>query len=362
MITAIVMVGEPQAECELVSWVHGARRAAAADLLEQLRPLRQISQMILVTPDPAGLPTNGVNHIIRTSPGPIHIGETLLRIVEAFPASHLLYFGGGSAPLLSAEALTTIEGQLVNASRLVITNNHFASDWIGLTPGDAFTNFVARLPRDNMFGWVLSTEARLPIQTLPVTAETRLDIDTPTDLLALKLHPQTKPHLRRYLSSLPLDTTRLATALHWLGRPAGRIFISGRLGPQVWLALNQVSQCWLRVVSEERGMVSSGRESRGEARSLLAAHIATVGLDTFFSTLAEWADAAFIDTRVLLAHHRLKLPAADRFASDLGRVEDIHNQWLRDFTAAALACPIPVVLGGHGLLAGDMLAMAEMLG
>jgi hypothetical protein len=35
--------------------------------------------------------------------------------------------------------------------------------------------------------------------------------------------------------------------------------------------------------------------------------------------------------------------------------------WLKDFTEAALSAPIPVVLGGHGLIAGDMLAFCELL-
>lgn len=361
MITAIVMVGEPQGESEPVAWVQGARRAAAADLLEKLGSQPPIAQIILVTPDTAGLPITERTHIFHTPPGPLHLGETLRSITATFPAERLLYFGGGSAPLLSDEALAGIVEQLADATELVITNNQFASDWAGIAPADAVRGFVPRLPRDNMLGWVLSTEAGLPLQAFPASAETRLDIDTPTDLLALRLHPHTKFNLRRYLASLPLDTRPLKTALHKLGQPAGRIFIAGRLGPEVWLALNRASQCWLRVVSEERGMVSSGREQRGEARSLLADHIDTVGFASFFNTLAEWADAAFIDTRVLMAHHQFKLPAAERFASDLGRVTEIKHLWLHDFTTAALACPIPVILGGHGLLAGDMLAIIDIL-
>lgn len=108
-------------------------------------------------------------------------------------------------------------------------------------------------------------------------------------------------------------------------------------------------------------MVSSGRQARGEARSLLAAHIEAVGLDAFFETLAAWSGAAFIDTRVLLAHHGRWPDAPSRFASDLGQAEQVEDDWLRAFTEAAVAAPIPVILGGHGLMSGAMLALCEAL-
>ena len=108
-------------------------------------------------------------------------------------------------------------------------------------------------------------------------------------------------------------------------------------------------------------MVSSGRQARGEVHSLLAAYIEEVGLPRFFELLSQWADAAFIDTRVLLAHHGRWPEASTRFASDLGRVADVEDEWLRAFTAAASAAAIPVILGGHGLMAGDLFAFSEIL-
>jgi hypothetical protein len=146
-----------------------------------------------------------------------------------------------------------------------------------------------------------------------------------------------------------------------LATPASRVFIAGRFDPAVWTAVNRATQCWLRVLSEERGMVSSGRQARGEVYSLLADHLALVGPDVFFATLSRQADAAFIDTRPLLAHHRRWPGDADRFASDLGLVAQIADEWLRDFTAAAVAAPIPIILGGHSLLAGDMFAFCDLL-
>ncbi|HWQ27420.1 MAG TPA: hypothetical protein VNN12_00160, partial [Dehalococcoidia bacterium] len=50
---------------------------------------------------------------------------------------------------------------------------------------------------------------------------------------------------------------------------------------------------------------------------------------------------------------------ADRFASDLGRWQDIEDPYLRDLTRAAEEAPVPVVLGGHSLLAGGLMLLTQ---
>ena len=71
--------------------------------------------------------------------------------------------------------------------------------------------------------------------------------------------------------------------------------------------------------------------------------------------VAGLADAAVIDSRVLLAH-RLGAdegawpPAEDRFASDLLLPDRIGDPWLRSLTTAAVEASIPIALGGHTLV------------
>lgn len=361
MITAIVMVGAGGQGGGPDSWVQSARRAATLDLVEQLAGHPLIASILLVSPEKAGLQDAPVHTFISTPRGQIHVGRQLAQLVEEFKISRLLYFGGGSAPLLSDEALHTIVEQVAGDEVLAVTNNKFASDWLGLSDARLLSGLVPRLPRDNMLGWVLANEAQVPVQALAASAASRLDIDTPVDMLALHLHPRTKKHLRRLLDTLPLPVSRLQRALEVLETPASHVFFAGRLGPEVWLSLNQATHSWLRVVSEERGMVSSGRQSRGEVRSLLASYVDQLGLEAFFETMSQWADAAFIDTRVLLAHHRRWPDPQSRFASDLGRPQDVADEFLRDFTERALQAAIPVVLGGHGLMSGAMLALCEIL-
>jgi hypothetical protein len=363
------MVGEPgngpgqgkaAAPADLVGWVNDSRRAAAWDLLAQLRRLPEVDQVVLVTPE-AGPLAEMATVVVQTEPGPIHFGRQLATLVDQFTIDRLLYFGGGAAPLLDDGALASIVHQLASAENAIITNNRFASDWAAITPATTVSRWIDWLPQDNMLGWVLSAEAGLSAYSQPATAATRLDIDTPTDLLALKLHPGTKERLSAYLGSLPLDDTPLRKAVAVLRRPASQVLVAGRFGPDVWQALNRATHCWVRVLSEERGMVSSGRQRRGEVLSLFGDYLATIGVERFFAGLPALADAAFIDSRVLMAHRRNWPDEQTRFASDLGLLDQIDDPWLRDFTAAAWGCAIPVILGGHGLMAGDMLAMVEIL-
>ena len=344
-----------------MSWVQAARRAATRDLLGQLARQPLVERLVLISPEAADLATEASFNHMTSQPGPLHVGRTLAKAVARFDIRRLLYFGGGSAPLLDDETLGRVIERLAAADSGVFSNNLFASDWAAIAPASAIEQWQERLPKDNMLGWVLSTEAGYPAGSLPPSAASRLDIDTPGDLLTLSLHPATKAHLRRTLDELALDTGPLREALAVLATPASHVLIAGRLAPEAWSALNQVTRCWLRVVSEERGMVSSGRLARGEAYSILGDYIERLGMMAFFDMLAQQAGAALIDNRVLMAHHGRWPSTADRFASDLGLVDQIEDAWLREFTALAVQAPIPIILGGHGLLSGDLYALCDLL-
>jgi len=62
---------------------------------------------------------------------------------------------------------------------------------------------------------------------------------------------------------------------------------------------------------------------------------------------------------VLLAHQGVEASRADRFLSDVGQHEAIEEPFLRQFTQAAGRAPIPVLLGGHSLVSGGLMALVE---
>jgi hypothetical protein len=141
--------------------------------------------------------------------------------------------------------------------------------------------------------------------------------------------------------------------------PGTRLTLIGRVSSAIWQYLESRTRGWTRVLSEERGMAASGRQAAGVARSLVAAHLWRVGPEAFCAELSQMAEAVFFDTRVALAHLNVWPDAADRYASDAGQPELIRDERLRALTRAALAAPIPIVLGGHGVVAGDLYALLE---
>jgi hypothetical protein len=131
------------------------------------------------------------------------------------------------------------------------------------------------------------------------------------------------------------------------------------VGSQIWQYLEKETACRVRVFSEERGLQAVGRERVRQARSLLGYHLQEVGYERFFEELADMADFALIDSRVILAHLNAAPSRSDRFLSDLGQYDQIADPFLREFTEAAAKAPIPVILGGHSLVAGGVMALIE---
>jgi hypothetical protein len=137
------------------------------------------------------------------------------------------------------------------------------------------------------------------------------------------------------------------------------ILVAGRVSSATWAYLERETACSTRVLSEERGMRASGRLARGEARSLLGFYLDAVGLDRFFPELATLGQAIYLDNRVLFAHRRLWPSEADRFYSDLRQPGQVQDPFVRALTEAALSAPVPVIMGGHSLVAGGMYALVE---
>ena len=82
--------------------------------------------------------------------------------------------------------------------------------------------------------------------------------------------------------------------------------------------------------------------------------------------MSRLADAAVIDSRVLMAHQfgpsESNWPAAeDRFASDLLLPLALADPWLHALTASASApaSPTPILLGGHTLVNGGLRLLAQ---
>ncbi|MGQ0604820.1 MAG: hypothetical protein ACT4QE_24325 [Anaerolineales bacterium] len=367
-LNVFIFIGR-EGDSSLEQWVMGARVAAAGDLLRAVSGLPGVGRCVIATNAPVLTKARRdwpVTWDVDPTAETFHFGERLAALTAAYPADAFAYFGAGCAPLLPASAIASAVAAVQRATTPhAVTNNLLSSDWLVFNCADEICARTRRLGRDNMLAPVLKFEAQVNVDSLPAAAATRADIDTPADLFALSLHPhlsQFAPELAAYLDHQPAPVAMLAlwrSAQGALSTPGGRITLIGRVSSAAWQYLEARTRCWTRVLSEERGMSASGRQAAGQVRSLVAAHLWRVGPEAFFAELGEMADAVFLDTRVALAHLQHWPEAADRYASDAGRPDLIGDERLQALTRAALNAPIPIVLGGHGVVTGDLYALLD---
>jgi len=360
-VTLILLVGG-WGQSAVERALDGAHRAAARDLLELLLSTGLIGEAVVATDDAgwgdtlADLP---VEVDLGRPAAPFHFGRRLAELIERYDAQCVLYSGGASAPLLDVDRWCQVLDRLRGAKRLVITNNLHSCDWVGFTPAIEAVPLVAREASDNAIAWVLAHRAGLPAEDLPASAATRFDLDTPADLLIVQRHPDVGPHLHHFLDDLSWQAPWLDEVLAEMARERGSLAVIGRVSAVAWATLEQATRCWVRVFAEERGMRASGRQGRGEVRSLLSDYLDLVGVVGFFDELAELVEGGLFDNRVILAARGLWPSAADRFNSDLFRWDRIEEPFLRRFTRAAAEARVPVLMGGHSVVSGGLMALVE---
>jgi 2-phospho-L-lactate guanylyltransferase (CobY/MobA/RfbA family) len=344
--------------------VRCAHQAAARDLLEALTQIPSIDLTVVATDDPSwvGTISDITVEIDIDPPGErFHFGRRLAALIERYKPERVLYTGGGSAPLLRHEQWAAVVNGLSQAERLVITNNLHSCDWAGIASAQDAAPLIEHASSDNAIAWVLAREASFPVETLPASAGTRFDIDTPTDLLIADRHPGIGRHLGRYLEELGWESKPLDGVLEEMAQEGGSLLVAGRVSSTAWQALEQTTRCWVRVFAEERGMRASGRQDRGEVQSLLADHLGLVGVERFFEELGRLANGVLLDNRVILAARQLWPSRVDRFNADLLRWREVADPFLRRLTRAAAEAPVPVVMGGHTVVGGGLMALTESL-
>ncbi|MFN8557944.1 MAG: hypothetical protein U0531_11590 [Dehalococcoidia bacterium] len=342
---------------DIEEMVARARTSAGLDSLERALSTGGYARALFITDRPELVRDAPDGVEVRPSPAPFHFGRDLAALVSAEGIDRLLYFGGGAVPLLPAADFAAIAARLAG-DPVIITNNYFSADLVAVAPATVMVG--ASLPAtDNPLPRLLHERTGLPVESLARGIATQLDIDTPTTPAIIALHGGAGPRLGRLLceADLPLEMFRRAARV-FVDRERTAL-IAGRAGSHVWQFIERQTACRVRMYAEERGMQADGRESAGLVRSLPGMLLDALGFEAFFGRLAELCDAAFLDSRVLTAHARRLPGRRDRFLSDLGRWQDIADPYLRDLTAAAARAPIPILLGGHALVSGGLMALVQ---
>jgi hypothetical protein len=298
-----------------------------------------------------------------------NFGENLRAVCEMHGLKRVVYTGGGAMPLATPGALADLALAVSGTAPCVVSNNLFSADFVAFYPA-SMLGLIGPAANDNDLAWLLHYKGGLPHATTPKTLANNFDIDTPSDLATLHLATRSAPlegafgeELRALLERVPGEMPTLMGALEKayeiMATRRAQVLLAGRVSSWTWRRLEANLPCQTRIFSEERGMRASGREARGEVRSLLGLYSDIAGIDGLMSALEQTSDAAFLDTRVLFAHRRLSPSRADRFASDAMLPEQVSDPWVRELTAAAASARIPVVLGGHSLVSGGVWAMSE---
>jgi hypothetical protein len=341
-----------------------ARQAAGRDLLETLLGTGRVGRAVVATDDAdwaATLDDLPVDVDLDPQELTFHFGRRLAELIERYQPERLLYTGGGSAPLMRPSDWEAALDRLAEPGPVLVTNNLHSSDWVGLRSPAAALPLIADQARDNGLAWTLARHGPFRAAALPPSAASRFDLDTPADLLVARAHPGTGPHLRGMLDGLDWPQDGVEGVLAVMAQEGAHLTVIGRSSSTAWSALERETQCWVRLLAEERGMIASGRLARGDVRSLLNDYLEQVGVEGFFDRLASLADALLFDSRVILGAQGLWLSAQDRFNADLLRWERVQEPFLRDFARAAAGAGIPMLLGGQSVVAGGLMGLVEVL-
>jgi len=282
--------------------------------------------------------------IIETRPGGGTFGEQLRKLVSGIARVGIIVLGSGSIPLARAADRRAFVAAAAG-SGAALTNNRYSGDIIAVPP-EVDLSALPDLAADNSLPrWL--TEQGVPIRDLAARWQLQVDLDSPIDVLISGFAPPDDPTFARVRDAETRIRDRTADA-------RAELLVAGRTSAGTLGWLERATASRTRALIEERGL-RTARPDQRPARSTLGLLIDRAGPEGFGRLLAELADAAVVDSRVLLAHRlgtdEAAWPAAeDRFASDLLLHERIADPWLRALTHAAAEAPIPILLGGHTLV------------
>ncbi|MEO7664200.1 MAG: hypothetical protein ABIV26_03675 [Candidatus Limnocylindrales bacterium] len=308
--------------------------------------------------------------------GGLPFGARLRELAATNPNAGIVILGSGSIPLATASD----RGVLVAAARgerhafrtdrtgpprvagpsspgkatapavalTVLVNNRYSADVLAIPLGIDLTTLPDLASDNGVPHWL---EGRgIEVADLRRRSTLQVDLDSPLDV-ALAGGVRDMPGIADRLG--PLRTVA-AELVERSRDPGAQLLVAGRTSAATlrWLERHTASRT--RALVEERGFRTAAPGQRSP-RSTLGLLLDRDGPAALGSILAGLADAAIVDSRVLLAHRlgadETDWPRAeDRFASDLLLAGSVTDPWLGELTASAASASIPILLGGHTLV------------
>jgi hypothetical protein len=288
-------------------------------------------------------------------------GARLRDLVGGPGPGGLVVLGSGAIPLATAADRLAFVLAAGSDERQALANNRYSADIVAIARSDRLPA-IPDLPGDNALPRWLEEVAGYRVQDLRRRWRLAVDIDGPLDLVLTDDSDKADDALEHGIDLEPV-MTRLQAVSRAAGDPRSELLVAGRTSGVTVAWLERHTGSRTRVLIEERGLRAAnslalagpGEANRRPPASVLGALLERDGPESLGHHLARLADAAIVDTRVLLAH-RLGAdeaawpPAEERFASDVFLADRVADPWLRALTASAAAAPIPILLGGHTLV------------
>jgi hypothetical protein len=287
--------------------------------------------------------------IVSGSPDDTSFGARLR--AELPRAGGLVVLGSGAIPLATGSDIQRFIDAASETGRTALANNRYSADVIAISDAAPLRD-VPDLPSDNALPRWLEEIAGFAVSDRSTTYRLQVDYDSPLDLILAGGHDD---------DALTPAREALRAVAAVAANPRAELFIAGRTSTTTLRWAERRLPARTRALVEERGLRASTDLAVADApqqrppRSLLGHLLDADGAGALGAVVADLADAALIDTRVLLAHRlgpdeRAWPPPEDRFASDLLLPDRIGDRWLRTLTDAAQDAAVPIALGGHTLV------------
>jgi hypothetical protein len=329
--------------------------------------------------------------IVAGPPDGLSFGERLAGLARGAVAAGagrpagpggVVVLGSGSIPLATAADLRRFLEVAAGPPGHALANNRFSADVVAVSCSADLAD-LPPLPADNALPRWLEERAGVAVSDLRSRWRLGVDIDTPLDMMLLGLAGRGPAATGRATRAAPppaplpdataglLVGERLSALAEVLADRRAELLVAGRVSSDTLRWLERGVACRVRALVEERGLRAASRLAQAGTttgsrppRSVLGELLDRDGPESLARTVAGLADAAVIDSRVLLAHRHgadeSGWPSAeDRFASDVLTPESIADPWLRALTASAMGSPAPILLGGHTLVNGGLRLLAQ---
>jgi hypothetical protein len=293
----------------------------------------------------------GAGDVRIVSGGPDHTSFGARLRAELPALGGLVVLGSGAIPLAGPSDLRRFVEMAAAPGRLALANNRYSADVVAI-PDVIALRALPDLPSDNSLPRWLEEVAGIEVSDRAATNRLQVDLDSPLDLIITGAGHE---------GPLEAARRRLADVVVVAANARAEILVAGRTSTSALRWAERRIPARTRALIEERGLRASSDLALGDPshsrppRSLLGHLLDADGPGALGAVVADVADAALIDTRVLLAHRlgpdeRSWPSAEDRFASDLLLPDQVGDRWLRALTDAAQDAAVPISLGGHTLV------------